>query len=185
MKSEYRKYNIVMISCFLLGGFSIIFFLSQLYSGLWEKEILNDFRNQSNYSNESFNFSEFNRSPPRDRILIANPMDRLTAPFSIMLLINGAILIASGVSLWTITREKEISKAREKITSLLLHPDERILIDEIKKARGDITQSQLVKKTGMNKVKIHRIIHRLSAKGIISKHEYGLTNKIVLEKDFE
>lgn len=184
MKNEYKKYTIVMILCFLLGGFSIIFFLSQLYSEIWAKEVLSDFRNSSNYSKGNFTDSEFNRSPPRERVPVTTPFERVSAPFSIMLLINGIILIAGGLSLWSITREKEIAKTKENITSLLLQPEEKIIIDEIRKARGDITQSQLVKKTGMNKVKIHRIIRRLSAKGIISKHEYGLTNKIVLEKNF-
>jgi len=33
-------------------------------------------------------------------------------------------------------------------------------------------------------VQVHRAIKRLEAKGVLEKHDYGLTNKIILKKEF-
>lgn len=181
MKSEYRKYSIVMVLCFLLGGFSIIFYITQIYSNFWSHEVFGNTRNESDFRNTS-NESEFNRTLGRGPLPIRSE-EFLLSPFSLMLLFNGIVLLAGGISLWFITREKEIASAKEKITSLLLQPDERIILNELKKYKGESTQSQLTMKTGMNKVKVHRIIGRLAARGIVKKYNYGMTNKIVLEKD--
>lgn len=47
---------------------------------------------------------------------------------------------------------------------------------------GELTQSDLVRKTKLSKVKVHRIVKRLESLGIVSKYPYGITNKIKLEK---
>lgn len=182
MKREYRIYSIIMIVCFIMGGFSLVFYLTQIYTGLWDNKILDDMRNNTNFRNDS-NFSDFNRSFERFRNPPIGSFERFASPTSIITLMNGIVLIAGGISLWNITREKEITKAKEKITSMLLLPDEKIIMEELKKSGGESTQSLLVRKTGMNKVKVHRLVNRLAAKGIIKKYQYGLTNKIVLEKD--
>ena len=181
MKNEYKKYNAAMILCFLIGGFSIFLYIFQLYSAFWGFEIFGAQRLPGN------NLTELNRTiraaENRSFGRIGNPITDLTSPFSFMLLLNGIVLILGGIAIWKLTREKEIGLVKEKLTSLLLLPEERIVIDELKKSKGEITQSQLVKRTGMSKVKIHRVVNRLAAKGIIKKYQYGLTNKIVLEKD--
>ncbi|MFH0949102.1 MAG: MarR family transcriptional regulator [Candidatus Aenigmatarchaeota archaeon] len=187
MKSEYKKHNIVMILCFILGGFSIMLYFFQVYDTFWRVENFSTrFENNSTEINRPFmglNNSGINRSFERERLLTENPATRLTSPISIMLLFNGIILLLGGISIWGLTRDRELKSTKEKITSLLLMPEERMIIEELKKSKGSITQSQLVKNTGMSKVKAHRIVNRLAAKGIVKKYPYGLTNKIVLEKE--
>jgi len=61
-------------------------------------------------------------------------------------------------------------------------PDEKIVIKELGRNNGELTQSDLVRKTKLSKVKIHRIVRRLETLEIISKYPYGVTNKIKLEK---
>jgi hypothetical protein len=178
-----------MILCFTIGGFSIVLYLIQAYSALWEPEppgMLRDFRDSNSTNSTPNNLTrpfDINRSFERGGIARQNPITFLTSPFSLILLFSGIVLLLGGVSIWSLTREKELVSVKEKITSLLLLPEERKIIEELKKFNGDVTQSQLVKRTGLSKVKVHRIINKLAAKGIIKKYQYGVTNKIILEKD--
>lgn len=180
MKSSYKKYFLIMILCFLLGGFSIITYVLQAYStnldrGFFGPRALR-IENSSNLSDlrsRALNFTG------------TTSASLLFSPFALMLLFSGILMIIAGGSIWSITREKEIKHTRERITNLLLLPEERSVIDELKKAGGSVTQSQLVLKTGIGKVKIHRVVKSLERKGIINKYQYGLTNKIVLEKNIE
>ena len=164
----------------------LILYLFQAYSVLWGSEVfgtLRDFRPDNNFTSNFTSSSNANRSFGRGFFTLLSPSASLTSPFSIMLLINGIILLSGGISIWRLTRDKELKSTKEKLTSLLLMPEERIVILELKKSKGSMTQSQLVKNTGMSKVKTHRIVNRLASKGIVKKYPYGLTNKIVLEKE--
>jgi uncharacterized membrane protein len=183
VKSEYKKYIIVMVLCFIVGGSSIILFSFQAYESLlrqsrFSERFINNTTENENRS-DMFSNSEFFRQPGRETM----PLENFYSPQSLMLLFSGLVLLAAGVSVWMLTREKEITSEKEKIKSLLLLPEERLVISELKRNKGNMTQSQLVKNTGMSKVKTHRIVNRLSSKGIIKKYPYGLTNKIVLEKE--
>jgi uncharacterized membrane protein len=112
----------------------------------------------------------------------ANPESTLTSPFALMLLVDGVFSIAGGISLWQLIREKELMSVKENISSLLLAPEEKTIIEELKKSGGQLNQNQLVKRTGLSKVKVHRALVRLETRKIVKKYPYGLTNKIVLEK---
>ena len=184
MNNKYWKFNVVMVLCFVVGGFSILFYFLQLYSSFWGFETFGATRFENNSTfNRSFRSDEFNRTPGR-LLLPSEPITNLTSPFSIILLFSGITSLLGGISIGSLTREKELMFTKEKITSLLLLPEEKMVIEELKKFNGDITHSQLVKRTGLSKVRIHRIVNKLVSKGIIKKYQYGLTNKIVLEKDF-
>ena len=176
MKNEYRKYSAVMIVCFLFGGFVLILYSAQMYSALLSS-------GAPNMSVEFNNSIDFNRSPREGRFNFDNPAIRLESPFAVIPILGGIVLLLGGISIWKLTREKEITSVKEKLTSLLLLPEERLVIEELKKSKGTITQSQLVRNTGLSKVKTHRIVNKLSSKGIVKKYPYGLTNKIVLEKE--
>jgi uncharacterized membrane protein len=176
MKNEYRKYSAVMVLCFLFGGFALILYSAQMYSVLVAP-------GAPNMSGEFNNSIDFNRSLREGRFNFDNPAIRLESPFAVIPILGGIVLLLGGISIWKLTREKEITSVKEKLTSLLLLPEERLVIEELKKSNGSIAQSQLVRNTGLSKVKAHRIVNRLSAKGIVKKYPYGLTNKIVLEKE--
>ena len=64
---------------------------------------------------------------------------------------------------------------------MIMH-DEKIVIKELERNEGELTQSDLVRKTKLSKVKVHRIIKRLESLFIVSKYPYGVTNKIKLER---
>jgi len=186
-----------MVLCFLVGGFSAILYSIQAYSAFMSLEVFGSFREfkdpNTNFSfNESLdrlNANDFNRSMlDRNRefggrFRPLNPVGFITSPASLVLLLVAIVSILGGISIYNLVREKEIKSTKDDLTSILLSPEEKAVISEIKKMSGDITQSQLVKKTGLSKVKIHRVLIRLESKRIVKKYQYGLTNKIVLEKD--
>jgi uncharacterized membrane protein len=93
------------------------------------------------------------------------------------------ISILAGLSIWQITRVRELKKLKQETTDNLLLPDEKTIIHFLKENGFESTQSRLVKETGLSKVQVHRILSRLEAKGVLEKHKYGLTNKIVLKKE--
>jgi len=179
MERKYLKHSIVMISLFLVGGFCLILYVFQLYSMLWGFETFTLVR-ERRILNEP---PQLNRSFPEEKFIgLPNSEVVLTSPFSLMLLFVGLSSILGGISIWQLTREKELKSVKESITSLLLTPEEKAIIEELKKANGKLNQNQLVKKTGFSKVKVHRALMRLEMRKIIKKYPYGLTNKIVLEK---
>jgi len=152
----------------------------QTYSMLWGFETFNLLRERG-IQNRSF---QSNRSFAEERPLVEPPSTQtiFTSPLSLLLLFVGIICTMGGISIWQLTREKELKSVKEDITNLLLTPEEKAIIEELKKADGKLNQNQLVKKTGFSKVKVHRALVRLETRKIVKKYPYGLTNKIVLEK---
>lgn len=195
MEGRYRKYFAVMVLCFLVGGFSIILYSIQAYSAFVGLEVFGsftDFRShipngssRRHYQNESFGGfdTDISNGSFGGRFIPFNPARFITSPFSLMLLFVGIVSIISGISIFNLVREKEIRLTKENLTSILLSPEEKLVVDEIKNTNGEIIQSQLVKKTGLSKVRIHRALTKLESKGIVKKYRYGLSNKIILEKD--
>lgn len=170
----------MMILLFLVGGFSLVLCILQTYSAFWGFETFNLLRerrieNLSAQLNRSFDGERPSVEPP-------SPQALLTSPISLLLLFVGIISTMGGISVWQLTREKELKSAKEDITNLLLTPEEKAIIGELKKADGKLNQNQLVKKTGFSKVKVHRALARLEMRKIVKKYPYGLTNKVVLEK---
>ncbi|OQA30230.1 MAG: hypothetical protein BWY55_00933 [archaeon ADurb.Bin336] len=83
-----------------------------------------------------------------------------------------------------ITRKNEIKKIKQETTDYLLLPEEKKVIEILKKNDYSLPQNKITKETGLTKVQVHRVLKRLETKGLIEKYEYGLTNKIVLKKEF-
>lgn len=181
-----------MILCFLYGGFSLIAFLTAGYTNFWRSEIMEspllprEFLTRNGADSNGLpsfpadtNFVPFGGAglPSRD------PLAIFSSPISIIFLFGGIISILAGIGIWHLMREKEIKKIREETANHLLLPEERKVLDAIKNSNMESTQSRLTSETGLNRVQIHRIINRLEAKGILEKHKYGLTNKIILKKE--
>ena len=79
-------------------------------------------------------------------------------------------------------RAKETKELKKDVIESMILPDEKIIIKELERNNGEMTQSDLVRRTNLSKVKVHRIVKRLESLGIVSKYPYGITNKIKLEK---
>jgi len=62
----------------------------------------------------------------------------------------------------------------------VLSDDERLVIETLVSERGMMLQKDIRWKTGLSRVKTHRILFRLAKRGIVSAEKYYNTNKIVL-----
>jgi len=179
-----------MVLCFLYGGFAILLFLFLLYSAMWMPEQANLWgvggRNPdlNRASPEDINrFPDFNRTMRMPRSFF-DPWGFFSSPLALAFLVSGVISLIAGMTIWSLVREKEIKSVKQQTANNLLLPDERKVIDALKASDYELTQSKMARETGMSKVQVHRALKRLESKGVIEKHGYGLTNKIILRKEF-
>lgn len=74
-------------------------------------------------------------------------------------------------------------KGKKELAPLLslVDPDHKRAIEALVKNGGSMPQSRLVEATGMNKVKISRVVADLEARGMVKKTASGVTNMVELE----
>ena len=71
------------------------------------------------------------------------------------------------------------------LTLKFLDDEEKTIINSILSHNGKTTQSEIVKDTGLSRVKIFRSLKRLEEKNIIIKKPHGMTNTIELEEELK
>ncbi|MCX6799326.1 MAG: winged helix-turn-helix transcriptional regulator [Candidatus Diapherotrites archaeon] len=188
-----KKYAVVTALCFIYGGFLIASFALQAYSLFWRTEIAGfptetngfpfiDGSGASPNPSQDFNESAADRNIGLRRFQ-REPAAALLAPTPLSWLGGGLISIFAGFAIMSLTRKKEIKRIKHETASNLLLPDEKKIIDLLRKSNYESTQARIAKETGLSKVQVHRAVKRLEAKGALEKHEYGLTNKIILNKE--
>ena len=75
--------------------------------------------------------------------------------------------------------EKEVR--RKVIDYSKLDKDERIIVKIIEESNGGIFQAELVEKSGMDKVKVTRILDRLEGRALLERKRRGMTNIVMLK----
>ena len=171
LKEIKKAHYFIMIMCFIYGGVSLIILIFQVYYFLrGQFSYVGDFRPErlANFTNYTgIRHGRFNA---------------LLSPFIIISFLGSVISIFAGLSLLDLLRKKERKEVTKDVVNSMIMPDEKIVIKELEKNNGELTQSELVRRTKLSKVKVHRIVKRLESLGIVSKYPYGVTNKIKLEK---
>jgi uncharacterized membrane protein len=192
MKLNFNKHKwhiIIMVLCFVYAGVSLVVFAFQINS-LVQAERIEQHRNEmvefGLQLNES-NFSEFNPRRPMnsnfsERGFLGDRRTNLFYPVIVVSLLGSVISILAGLSLMDLLRKKEKKELTKSVIDTMTTPEEKLVIKELGAAGGELTQSELVKKTNLSKVKVHRIVKRLEQLKVVSKYPYGVTNKIKLEK---
>lgn len=106
----------------------------------------------------------------------------------------GIAILVAAIGLYLIFKKKEprqviikrqfIGKERkEKIeVPKTLSPELRNMFDLIAKSNGAVLQGELVAKSGMDKVKVSRILDKLEMQGLIERRRHGMSNLVVLKK---
>ncbi len=173
--SMKRKYLVVMFLCFIMGGFFLLNFATQMYD-FWFRSVTSETFNMS--LNNDRNFTP-NTEFMRDFRALQTRQFPSTSPMN---LAGGVILIVAGLSIWYLIGEKETGLLRAEVENALLLPEEKIVMGELKKAGGELTQKELSNRTGIPKVKIHRTLTKLEKKSVIKRYPYGMTKKVVIEK---
>jgi uncharacterized membrane protein len=184
-----KTHKAIMWLSLLYGGFAIIFFLMDFYSAVWIGGSFfinpdqNNLHDQNDFVNTPDNLRDTNFLAPNHRPQMT-PLRIISSPASILLLLSGLISILSGITIMRITKKHEIKAVKQEATEYLLLPEEKKVIEVLKKNDYSLPQNKITKESGLTKVQVHRVLKRLETKGLIEKHEYGLTNKIVLKKEF-
>jgi uncharacterized membrane protein len=78
-------------------------------------------------------------------------------------------------------RERVKSEPRKDYSKLKLPVEERKLINLIIQSEGAMFQSDLVEKSGFDKVKVSRLLDRLEGQQIIERKRRGMTNIVILK----
>ncbi|MEK6959293.1 MAG: hypothetical protein AABW59_04585 [archaeon] len=184
-----KAQSVIMWLCILYGGFAIILFAFDLYSAIWlgssfltSTQTTDKFDQNIVPMNDSNFPRDMNRVRPEGNGF-AIPFRGVGSPASIMVLFSGLLSLAAGFTIWGLVRTHEIKKIKQETAEYLLLPDEKKIIEALKRNDYSLTQSKIVYESGLNKVQVHRVIKRLEAKGLLEKHDYGVTNKIVLKKE--
>ncbi|MBS3065900.1 MarR family transcriptional regulator [Candidatus Pacearchaeota archaeon] len=105
------------------------------------------------------------------------------------LAIVGILVVIGLVLIFSKPKEKLVIKRikekveikRKPIDYTKLDKEEKPIIKALEKAQGTMFQSDLVEKTGFDKVKVTRILDRLEGKQIIERKRRGMTNVVVLK----
>ncbi|MBN2331209.1 MAG: hypothetical protein JXC85_05340 [Candidatus Aenigmarchaeota archaeon] len=108
----------------------------------------------------------------------------------VFIVMIGLYLIFFGKDEKIITKVKRVSQqidpkniTKENYRKILseLGSDERLVFEKIIEAKGSVFQSELVTSTGLNKVKVTRVLDRLDGRSLIERKRRGMTNIVVLK----
>ena len=80
--------------------------------------------------------------------------------------------------------KEDLTKGAEK--TLNLHEnDSKKIMQEIVEQDGEIYQNEIVKNTGLDRVKVSRKLSQLEEKGIIEKEKSGVSNIVKLKEPYK
>jgi len=101
----------------------------------------------------------------------------------IPVLSSGGVLVGSMVYYFMSTH----NRARRELGPVLslIDADQRRIIETLAKNGGRAAQSKLVSTTGINKVKVSRVVADLEARGVVRKSASGVTNVVELDEKFK
>jgi len=83
--------------------------------------------------------------------------------------------------------EKKIIKIHHDVNLTLkfLEGNERAIINSLISHKGELTQSEIAKETGLSRVKIFRCLKNLEQRKLITKRPKGMTNTIILNDEIK
>jgi len=96
------------------------------------------------------------------------------------------IVIGAGVFFFMTTKLENKKKELEKVTEALvqfLNRDEKKVVEKILESEGKLYQSEISRIEGIGKLKSHRILQRLSDRGVVEIEKHGKTNLVRLAKN--
>ena len=183
MKPKFKKSDwhfIVMVLCFIYGGVSLLFFVMQMSpfmgtNGMppgrgFEINILGNFSGIPNPA--GLNGTQ--------RVFLEPEVSRFFYIIIFVSLFGSFVSITAGLSLMNLLRKKERKELTKGLIDTMTTPEEKLVIRILNENGGELTQSELVRRTRLSKVRVHRVIKRLESLNIVDKYSYGLTNKIKL-----
>jgi len=99
-----------------------------------------------------------------------------------LILVIGLFLIFSKEEKEIVIKKvkQQVQTKRKPIDYSKLDKEEKLLIKILEQSEGTIFQSDLVEKSGFDKVKVSRVLDRLEGRQIIERKRRGMTNVVIL-----
>lgn len=167
--------RVVSVFAFIFAFICLIMVLSQI-NYFMSKEQQNVPAVKNNITNN--NSIQNNNPPPKDDFFRGMPRE---SPFMLTFYLIGFIVnFFSGLLIQIDIRKKEKRDLKSKVVSEVLLPQEKLVIKLLEENNRELTQREIVNKSGLNKLKVSRVIKRLESLNIIEKFPYGMTNNIKL-----
>ena len=76
---------------------------------------------------------------------------------------------------------EDVDKKRKKVLNTL-EGEEKEVFSVLIESKGSILQSELIEKTGMQKVKMTRVLDRLEGKKLIERKRRGMSNVVMIKE---
>ena len=100
----------------------------------------------------------------------------------------GALGVAVGATVFYFMSERVqstqvVAKKNAEVMLRFLSREEQQIIKKLVAEKGRILQAELSREQGLNKVKVHRILQKLSEKQIVTIEGYGKTNTVHLQHE--
>lgn len=176
-----RLYSIIMIACFIYSGLSLALFIFQVTSvakvSSFESFLSEVFNTKDVYLEDILEDKNYFQT-----LLQYNLIEIAFYSSLVLSFLGFLITLIAGLYLLQLMKHKDIQVFKKSFIESVTTSEEKIIIQELEKNNNELTQSELVKKSGLSKVKVHRIIKRLERLKIIEKFPYGMTNKIKLKE---
>jgi flagellar motor component MotA len=102
------------------------------------------------------------------------------------LFVLGGIVIGALVFFFMTSKLESTEHDLEKVAETLiqfLNKDEKKVVQKILDNKGKVYQSEISRIEGIGKLKSHRILQRLSDRGVIEIEKHGKTNMVLLAKN--
>jgi uncharacterized membrane protein len=106
-------------------------------------------------------------------------------PVPILIPLLAAIGLLTGTVIYYMFSPRMERKINKEPVLKLLDPAERKIVEALIRSKGETTQANIVRLTGLQKVKVFRSLEQLRRKGIIVKESNGKTNRIILTEDMK
>lgn len=92
----------------------------------------------------------------------------------------GILIAVIGIGIYFFFRkEKSAQNKKQNLEKIKMLDEEEKKIYEIAEKEGSIFQSDIVEKSGFDKVKVTRILDRLEGKQLIERKRRGMTNVVI------
>ncbi len=109
------------------------------------------------------------------------PYDEINKLFWPTLLISISLVMLLVISIYLILPRDRKEKLKVQNIISKLSKDESSILNIIQENEGSALQSDLVEKSGLNKVKVTRILDKLEGRGLIERKRRGMTNVVILK----
>jgi len=91
------------------------------------------------------------------------------------------LILVAGIVLLLPPRQQQPKREFKDIDTSSMDAEEKMIYQILRQHNGAKYQSELMKETGFSKVKMTRILDRMTAEGILDRQRRGMTNLVVLK----